>query len=248
MPRPTKGSPEAKAWAEKMRIARQKSVNTVEVEQKPEEIAPEQGIEELRAQIKEVLDNNKILTAAVLGNRNEGEQLVEHERFNLDPNNYTDPTARLAGEPRLKAVNFDFNYELEYRLDRSRYQTVTGRWTVEPKFMVQLNRVFVNDQGERTNKRIVARKLVFHEDPDAAIIIAQENGLDIDRQNQKQFLDEMRYIRVRDWLFDIFWPKPLQAKDQITEEAIGGTLVQIFHKSSEEAEGIPFDELKSKLV
>jgi hypothetical protein len=57
----------------------------------------------------------------------------------------------------------------------------------------------------------------------------------------------MRYLRVKDWLFDVFWPKPAQLKDQIREEVIGGTIVQVFTKNSEEPEGMDFDKLQTKL-
>lgn len=58
----------------------------------------------------------------------------------------------------------------------------------------------------------------------------------------------MRYLRVRDWLFDIFWPKPAQAADRIKEEVIGGTLVQVFTKSSVDPSNIDFDKIKAKVV
>jgi hypothetical protein len=80
----------------------------------------------------------------------------------------------------------------------------------EPKFTIQLNRIVLNDQGEQTNKRYIARRLIFHEDPQAALVVARENNLAVDENNQKEFLDEMRYLRVKDWLFDVFWPKPAQ--------------------------------------
>jgi hypothetical protein len=69
----------------------------------------------------------------------------------------------------------------------------------------------------------------------------------VDENNQKEFLDEMRYLRVKDWLFDVFWPRPAQPQEQIREEVIAGTIFQTFEKSSVEADGIDFDKLNSKL-
>lgn len=258
MPRPKKGSPEAKAWAEKMKQARVKA-QTIEVAEKPEEIAQEQGLDELRAQMKEVLETNALLKAALLGNQNQNSQggqvgidrgklVGEVDKYLVDPANYPDPTPRLQEEKRLLAVNFLYNYELEYDVSVSSYETKTGINMREPKFTIQLNRIVLNDQGEQTLKRYIARRLIFHEDPQAALIVARENKLEVDEQNQKAFLNEMRYLRVRDWLFDIFWPKPAQQKDNIREEVIGGTIVQVFTKNSDEAEGIPFDQLSTKVV
>lgn len=227
--------------------------DTIEVAAAPETVADEQGFDELKKQMQEVLETNALLKAALLGKETApmtdkmGESLEEFERYSLDPKDYPDPTTRLAAEARLIAVNFLYNYELDYTVGRSRYQTATGRWTIEPKFQIQLNRIKLDDEGAQTNKRYMLRRLIFHEDPDAAIVVAHENGIDVDKQNHKQFLDEMRYIRCRDWLFDIFWPKPAQAQEQITEEVIGGTIVQVFTKNSEEASEIDFSKLNTKL-
>lgn len=247
---------ERAAFAAKMKAGREKA-KTVEIETKPEEIADEQGLDELRSQMREVLETNALLKAALLGNQkaqggqigfDRGKMVGEVDKYLIDPANYPDPTPRLKQEKRLLAVNFLYNYELDYDVSVSSYETKTGINMREPKFTIQLNRIVINDQGEQTNKRYIARRLIFHEDPQAALIVARENNLQVDEDNQKAFLNEMRYIRVRDWLFDIFWPKPAQAKDNIHEEVIGGTIVQVFTKNSDEAEGIDFDKLKTKLV
>jgi hypothetical protein len=59
----------------------------------------------------------------------------------------------------------------------------------------------------------------------------------------------MRYLRVRDWLFDVFWPKPASSQGAILEEVIGGSLVQISTRSSVDASSPDFDALgDSKLT
>ena len=136
---------------------------------------------------------------------------------------------------------------MEYEVGRTNYQTLTGKNMVEPKFRIVLNRIVLNDQGEQTDKRYIARKMIFFEDPEAALVIARENGLEVDKSDEKLFLNEMRYLRIRDWLFDIFWPKPADEMGRIKEEIIGGTIVQVFTKSSEDSSSIPFDKLESKL-
>lgn len=213
--------------------------------------------EQILTLIKEIQDENRLLKAAFLGNQasqggqigvDRGKLVGEVDKYVIDPANYEDPTARLAKEPRLKAVNFDYNYELEYDFGLSKYETKTGINMKEPKFTIQLLRIKLDDQGAQTNVRYIARRLIFHEDPQAAIIIARENGLEVDENNQKQFLNEMRYLRVRDWLFGYFWPKPVDEKGKIHEEVLDGTIVQVFTKSSEDASEIPFERLKKKLV
>lgn len=256
---------ERAAFGAKMRAAKQAKLDrpptdppvssSVEATPPVDEQKP-QGYGAMQAQIDEIMETNALLKAAVLGQKggsgpqigNQG-VIGEVDRYLIDSNDYPDPTPRLAAEPKLvQAVNFPYNYELQYKFDISKYQTKAGVNMREPKFMVQLNRIVLNDQGEQTDKRYVARRLIFHEDPQAALIVARENHLDVDTADQRTFLNEMRYLRVRDWLFDIFWPKPPTPNDGIHEEVIGGTLVQVFTKSSEDPSEIPFDKLNTKLV
>lgn len=269
---------ERKAFADKMRNARRAKNVTVggpvednvveappaaEPAKVPEEdvedhIQDELGLDELKRQMKEIQETNALLKAALLGGAQQPKNTIgvgkdnkltgEVEKYLLDPVNYPDPTPRLRKEPRLQPLAFDYNYELEYSVATSSYETKTGINMIEPKFHVTLNRIVLDDQGEQTPKRYIARKLVFHEDPQAALVIARENGIEVDKTDEQRFLNEMRYLRVRDWLFDIFWPKPASEKDKIREEVIGGTLVQVFTKSSVDPSGIDFDKIKAKVV
>lgn len=218
----------------------------------------EQGpvsMEALQKQINEVMETNALLKAVLLGkdqggvNLGRGNQVVgEVDKYLVDPSNYPDPTSRLAAEPRLRPIAFEFNYELGYDFSIRSYETKTGINMREPEFLVTLSRIRLDDQGNQTNKRYIARRLIFHEDPQAALVVARDNNIDIDETDQKTFLDEMRYLRVRDWLFDVFWPKPATPKEDIHEEVIGGTIVQVYTKSSEESSGIDFDQIKTKIV
>ena len=88
---------------------------------------------------------------------------------------------------------------------------------------------------------------MFHEDPQAAMAIARENNVAIDAENEKAFLDEMRYLRIRDWLFGYFWKPKTTPQNQVSEEAIGGTIVQVFTKSSIDPSSVDFDQLKTKM-
>jgi hypothetical protein len=239
----------AQLAADKARSAAMKAkLSTVDVQEAPEQIADEQGLDELRAQVKLL---TSLFAQGSQSNQGigveRGKLVGEVDKYVVDPANYPDPTPRLKAEPRLNAVNFLYNYELDYEVSISSYETKTGINMREPKFTIQLNRIVLNDQGEQTQKRYIARRLIFHEDPQAALVVARENNLAVDENNQKEFLDEMRYLRVKDWLFDVFWPKPAKAKDGLREEVIGGTIVQVFTKSSEEAEGIDFDQIKTKM-
>lgn len=268
---------ERKAFGQKMKEARQKNENAKAETPRPQEsqasqavepqedqedhIAQEQGTDEILRQIKELQESNALLKAALLNspqvsnqtlttsvsmNRN-GELIGEFEKYILDKANYPDPTPRLMQEPRLKPLAFDYNYELDYEVGQSKYQTQSGKHIIEPKFHVTLHRIVLDDQGKQTGKRYIARKLIFHEDPDAAMVIARDNGIEVDKTNEREFLNEMRYLRVRDWLFDIFWQKPADEKAQVKEQVIGGQLVQVWEKSSVDPSDIQFDQLRTKV-
>jgi hypothetical protein len=219
------------------------------------------------------METNALLKAALLNNQNTNTQgtdnvqvgrgnkvIGEIDKYLVDPASYPDPTKRLADEKRLQGVNFKHDYDLEYEFRVSSYETKTGLNMREPDFLITLFRVVYDAQGEpvlitdpKTGKlgvkRYIARRLSFKEDPQAALVIARENSLDIDKTDEKAFLDEMRYLRVRDWLFDIFWPKQSTSQSNVMEEVIGGSLVQISVRNSVEASSPDFDRLgDSKLV
>lgn len=252
---------ERKAFAEKMKAARENSIkqkNQVKkdspIEEPQVDIQTDESTEDLKRQVEEMRRNMEQMQALLFKSQEvpqmnrQGDLIGEWEKYLVDPQLYPDPTPRLAKEPRLAPLAFEHNYELEYKVGVTSYQTKSGKNVKEPKFEVQLNRIVLDQQGNQTDKRYIARKMVFHEDPDAALVIARENGLEVDKTNERNFLNEMRYYRVRDWLFDIFYPKPTSEQERpIKEEVIGGQVVQVFAKSSEEPSEIEFNKLDSKL-
>lgn len=238
---------EKKAFAEKMKAARAMK----EVEKENVVIQSDQDVDELKRQIAELRDiiNQNMQPAQAAPTMNMKGQLIgEWEKYIVDPAHYPDPTGRLAEEPRLAPLAFKYNYELTYQVGVSSYQTKDGRNVKEPKFTIKLDRIVLDDQGNQTLKRYVVKQLIFHEDPDAALVIARENGVEVDKTNEKRFLDEMRYLRVRDWLLDIFFPKPIsQQESPVHDEVIGGSVVSVFTKSSVEPSEIDFSQIQRKL-
>lgn len=170
------------------------------------------------------------------------------ERFAIDPINYPDPTKRLADEPRLQRFGFKENYELKYTVTTSEYTTIDNIRMREPKFILDLIRVVYDEEtGEATPGRYIEYRMVLHEDPDTALHIARSSGLPIDEGNEKDFLNEMRYLRMRDWLLECFYkPKPTSNRNR-REMVINNKLVEYFEISSENSSSIPFNQLDSKL-
>lgn len=219
----------------------------------------------MQKQLDEVMETNLLLKAAILNNNGgveigQGNKIVgETDKYLIDPEAYPDPTKRLSQEPRLQSIAFNHNYELSYEFKVRPYETKTGLNMREPEFIVTLLRVSLDDQGNRIqvenpqtrkkeDKFYIARRLMFHEDPQAALVIARDNNIQLDTSDEKTFLDEMRYLRVRDWLFDVLWPKQSDEQSKIQEEVVGGTIVQVFTKASVEPSAVEFDQLDKKVV
>lgn len=278
MPRKKMTDEEKKAWGAKMKAAREAKKTAVteapqdvlapepEVEDK---VVQETDIEALKRQMNEVMETNALLKAAILRGdvAPQGQPTVgakglvgEFEKYILDESQYPDPTKRLAQEPRLAPLAFNYNYVLKYEFSIRAYPTQQGIYTKEPEFTVTLWRKKIGDDGE-VEKRVNpangkleevhyrARRLMFHEDPEAALVIAHDNNIDVDKTDERAFLNEMRYLRVRDWLFDVFWPKPATKTRGMREEVIGNQLVEVVFVNSENAQDLTGDlaQLTKKL-
>jgi len=169
-------------------------------------------------------------------------------KYNTDPSFYPDPCERLAKEPRLARFAFGENWELEFSIKDSSYTTLDNRRVVEPQFTVQLIGVVFDDDGNKTDGRYVRRQMVFFEDPDAALAVARENDLNVADYEEKAFLDEMRYLRVRDWLLEGFYPPSHTNKKQNKKQmVIGNQVVEYYEVSSVDGAAMPFGNLNSKI-
>lgn len=160
------------------------------------------------------------------------------EKYVLDPARYPDPCARLAKEPKLQRFAFDMNFELEWNVKITQYDTKDGLHVKEPRFEIQLNRIIMDEEtGEPTDGRYVITKGTFHEDPQAALVIAREQGVNVDGWEEKAFLDEMRYLRIRDWLMEAFYTPLIDKKKTNTREVvIGGRMVQYFEVNTKDGD------------
>lgn len=174
-----------------------------------------------------------------------GRLIGTFEKYLVDPKNYDDPIKRLAAEPRLQRFAFAHNYLLDWNISTTSYETKDGVNTKEPKFTLKLNRIMMDeDTGELTNQAYTVCQMIFHEDPQAALIVAREQGVDPDTLDQKQFLNEMRYLRMRDWLLEAFYPPKSTATQKKKEMVIGNKLVEVFEINSVNPQKMPFDQLK----
>lgn len=235
---------ERKAWGEKMKAAREakKIVTEIPTTEPKEDIQTDVNVAELLRRIEELEATKResqkqtpeVTAQGIVG---------VFTKYTTDPANYPDPTERLANEPRLARFAFNENFELDFRVEISAYQDMRGVNNEEPRFHLDLIGKVFDDLGEPTNKRYIMKKLVFHEDPQAALVIARDNGMPVDKSDEATFLNEMRYLRTRDWLMGIFYPQPSTSTGSKREEVIGNQLVEVYEISSENSQDIPFNDI-----
>jgi len=237
---PKKGQPLSEEQKAKMKAGREAK----KVEQpQPQEttVNQEPDLKELLARIKELEGRNY--------QQSSGPQVTARglvgtvEKYSTDPNLYENPTVKLGDEPRLKQFAFDVNYELAWQVDTTSYETKDGINMKEPKFTLQLNKIRLDDNGNDIGKRIVIKKVIMFEDPQSALVIARDNGVEVDESREVEFLNDMRYLRLRDWLMDVFYPAKSASLNRQKQEVIGGKLVNVFEINSDSPQAIPFNRI-----
>lgn len=260
---------------QKKREQEQREQELVELNKKDEQIAqspaPEANADlgELLKQIQQIQEDNTLLKAALLNQQqNDAPQNANQqgsmttsrgivgtfEKYITDPSRYPDPRERLTEffetSPKYRRFGFKDNYELRWEVKPMRpYERKDGVIETQPRFVMGLDRIIYDeDTYEPTNGRYVVKEIMLFEDPETALIIADEQGLNLDKSNEKAFLDEMRFIRLRDWLVECFFPStPTKSVSQRKDMVIDGKQVQYFEVSGQTAQNIPFEQLKNKI-
>jgi len=237
-------TPEEKAaFGAKMKALReQKKLNDQVINTPPPD---NQDLETLTRQVQEALEEIKRLKAEKVEKGTQqasvagGTLTGTYERYKTDADYYPDPTERLSNEPRLSRFAFKDNYELKWEVQLTQYETIDKIRTKEPRFVLSLIvKVYDEETGELTNRRFVILRGIFHEDPEAALYIARENGIEVEAQDEKTFLDEMRYLRFRDWLLEAFYPTPPPPSQNKREIVVGNKLVEIYEVTSDKSESM----------
>lgn len=250
MPKRQRTPEERKAWGEKMKQARlAKQV----LRENPPEMPANQDLGDILKELDELKKKlgelqNVTGTASQSPEMRGGRLTGVFEKYLMDPSYYPSPVERLSEESRLQQFAFKQRYFLKFEVSPMiPYERKDGILETQPKFTLELHaRVVDKDTGELTDSAYVATRAIFFEDPQTAIIIAREQGLPVDNENEKAFLDEMRYIRMRDWLLECFYPpKPKPASNK-QQTVIGNRLVEVYEISSEDSQRIPFESIKSK--
>jgi len=254
MPKKSAWTPEKrKAFGEKMKAA--KAAKETKTPKQPIEEPSERSsiietkedtisIDDYAALLKEVLELKAQMNRQATQDervRLQGGKLVGSvEKYDLTPSLYPDPVERLSKESRLARFAFTENYLLDFNVSVSEYTTIDNIRTKEPKFTLVLAAYMYDDEsGEQKFEdngqpsAYVVRRLIMHEDPEAALVIAREQNLEVDEENEEAFLNEMRYIRMRDFLLECFFPTPPKQMNRKNEIVVGGKIVETFQVTSE---------------
>ena len=231
---------ERKAWGEKMKIARAaKKQNQVTHDQK-ETIDQNDDIQILKRRIEELEQKQFFNQPAPVTST---KQVIT--KYSWDPKLYADPREKLSNEEKLRRFAFKENYDLNWEVQKVDYEE-DGMKVRAPRFLLELLGKMIDedtneiaktfDPATKTwkEKRYVLKRGMFFEDPDSFITVANQMGIAVPEYLETPFLNEMRYIVMRDWLFENFFPpKTLQDKMQKTETVIDNRLVEVFEINSD---------------
>lgn len=240
-----------KAFGEKMKAARQNKQPKTETVQQPiieekETTEYEPSVSDLMKQIQELKDSQfQLLNSMIAQNQGNNGPSVQNgrltgttDKYATDPNLYPDQTEQLKNEGKLQRFAFKLNYELEYNVTLTEYTTIDNVRTREPKFELKLIRVMIDEEtGQDTGKRYVICNLIFFEDPETAMLLARQEGLEVS-ENEVEFLNAMRYLRMRDWIFECFYPAGPKPQSQTRDIVVDNRLVKVYSKSNESGNAI----------
>lgn len=149
-------------------------------------------------------------------------------KYPVEHSHYPDPTKRLFAEPSLKRFALEENYIFKWEVDGVTYEKDRVKYS-EPRFTLSLFRRLYDENNEATGKAALVARQMQHEDEVTAQIAAQRMGILDQFESVDQLLDEIRYLRLRQWLFDIFTPpKVVQFKNKSTTQVINGKAVEVF--------------------
>lgn len=232
MPRPKKGSPEAKAWAAEMKAKREAKQQEPKEEVSPStEIIHDDNVNALLKRIEE-LEKRQFFPPQSSAPPMTPRTVVTKYSFN--PADYPNPVERFFTESKLKLKGFTKDWwDVGYEVQKVNYEE-DGTKYVAPRFKLELYRILEDEEtGEPSVSRFTRKIGLFFEDPDSFLEIASQHGLNIPESFEKEFMDEMRYLTMRDWLVDIFYPpKSTDKKSNKVETVIGNQLVEVFEVSS----------------
>lgn len=239
MPKKDMTPEERKAFGEKMKAAREakrtaseaRLTSSTKTEVK-DEVIDQNDISALLRRIQE-LEKKQFFPSAPEQEAPRTTKTVV-TKFSFNPSDYPDPRDQLFEEPRLKLKGFNKDWwDLGWQVQKVNYEE-DGLKYAAPRFLLEVFRVMEDeDTGEPSAKKYLRKRGNFFEDPDSFLSIAEQHGVSIPETFEKQFMDSMRYLSMRDWLLELFYPPKSTTQDKKTEVVIDNRLVDVYESSTE---------------
>lgn len=149
-------------------------------------------------------------------------------RYPIEPDYYPNPVERLYDEPTLSRFNLRENYFFDWEVEGVEYEKY-GVTYAEPKFTVRLFRKLYGDDGLPNGQFALINRQIQHEDEVVARAAADRLGLTESFENFQEMMNEVRFLRIRQWLLDLFKPPQVETHNkQPTQMVIDGKVVEVF--------------------
>lgn len=149
-------------------------------------------------------------------------------KYPIEKSYYPDPTERLYKEPTLSRFNLKENYFFDWEVEGAEYEKY-GVTYAEPRFTVRLFRKLYGDDGLPNGQFALINRQIQHEDEIVARAAADKLGLTESFESFEEMMNEMRYLRIRQWLLDLFKrPNVETHKNKPTQQNIDGKIVEVF--------------------
>lgn len=148
------------------------------------------------------------------------------QRYPVEASHYPDPRDRLYDLVELKRYAMRDNYIITYEVQGVTYEKQNVTFT-EPRHAVHLFRRLWDDNGEENSKVALVARHFQTEDELITKIAAQKLGLDMSKWQEA--VDEVRFLRIKQWLLDLFRPVHIEEKTrQKTIQVIDGKAVEVY--------------------
>lgn len=153
-------------------------------------------------------------------------------KYPVEKSYYPDPTNRLMAEPSLQRYALQHNYLFRWNVDGVEYIKNNVAFS-EPRFTLELFRKIYDDDGVPTGKAALVTRNMLHEDQMTTRMASVKLGL-VEKfgegeDNMRELMDEVRYWRMQQWLFQVFSPAKIEThRKRPTTQVIDGKVVEVF--------------------
>jgi chemotaxis protein histidine kinase CheA len=185
-------------------------------------------VEELKANRKDSDPLEALKAAAAMQGVSLGKNGIQgiQYKYSVEKGFYPDPTEQLYQEPRLTRFNLRENYIFKWDVEGVIYESNNVTYG-EPRFVLELFQRMYDNQGNDTGKMFFIKRAYIHEDELSARLAADKLGLTDKFDTFEDMMNSMRYLVMRNWLLEIFYPKQITTRNTVINKVIDGKPVQI---------------------